>query len=84
MEWQPIETAPENEHVLVTHIITFVDGTSARTVSIAERRGDEWLEYRPGDWDEEMEPKPLRWMHMPEPWAEDAVEVRNAKDPPPG
>ena len=71
-EWQPIETAPKGEYVLVTCMIRMADdslvGPNVRT---AERNigSDQWYEEAA---DEPMDAQPTRWMPLPEPYHEQA------------
>lgn len=65
MEWQPIETAPEDEFVLV-----WCPDFYCYEYGIAVLGGEEghWLTYE-GDY--ELESAPTHWMPLPKPPEED-------------
>ena len=59
MKWQPIETAPKDEWVLVY----YGEGSMVDTVSIACCRSS----YDWADWDGDLYGTPTHWMPLPPP-----------------
>jgi hypothetical protein len=56
--WQPIETAPEGDDILICKL--YDDGSS--TIEIAERDGDEWFGLQ-----DIVVSDPTHWMPLPGP-----------------
>lgn len=67
-EWQPIETAPANEFILVWCVPPYDEEVAPVWVVRKDDDGDFWIEHdADGMWMSASHAVPTHWMPLPEP-----------------